>query len=160
MIKLDIEKGDTILVGKFRNRKVVVKEIGIDEHGLPTVNGKGIMKIRIEKLETKKKLKESDMDIKKIIREELARIKEGKEFISGIRFNGVYSEELNDKINYAMDDEAFNDIITLEGAEWKTKKEFRVVFWDPSASDNSKQDIAKLAKLIEKRTGLKYIGTF
>lgn len=49
-IKLDINKGDTILTGKWRNKKVVVKDIGEDENGLPTVNGKGILKIRIQKL--------------------------------------------------------------------------------------------------------------
>lgn len=50
-IELDIEKGDTILTGKFKNHKVVVDEIGEDEHGLPTVNGKGILKIRIPKID-------------------------------------------------------------------------------------------------------------
>lgn len=54
MIELDIEIGDTIRVGKFKNKRIVVKKIGKDEYGLPTVNGKGIMKIRIEKLMPKK----------------------------------------------------------------------------------------------------------
>lgn len=71
-IKLDIEVGDTILSGKFRNKKVVVKTIGIDENGSPTVNGKSILNIRIEKLmKDKKKLKESDNLIKTLLREEL-----------------------------------------------------------------------------------------
>jgi len=34
----------------LKNKKVFVKEIGVDEHGLPTVNGKPILKIRISKL--------------------------------------------------------------------------------------------------------------
>lgn len=50
MIQLPIEIGDTILTGKFRNRRVVVKEIGVDQYGHPMVNGKPILKIRIEKL--------------------------------------------------------------------------------------------------------------
>lgn len=54
-IKLDIKIGDTILTGKWRNHKEVVKEIGEDENGLPTINGKSILKIRIEKLMKKKK---------------------------------------------------------------------------------------------------------
>ena len=62
VIKLDIEIGDVILAGKWRNKKVVVKEIGEDEHGLPTINGKSILKIRIAKLEKKKDLKESSQD--------------------------------------------------------------------------------------------------
>lgn len=59
MIKLDINIGDIILVGRFKNKRIEVKEIGIDEHGLPTINGRSILKIRIEKLmKTKKNLKE------------------------------------------------------------------------------------------------------
>ena len=61
MIKIDIKVGDTILTGKWKNKKVVVKSIGTDEYGNPTVNGKSIMKIRIPKLyvkEQKMKLKE------------------------------------------------------------------------------------------------------
>lgn len=50
MIKLPIEIGDTILAGKFRNRRVEVKTIETDEWGHPTVNGKPILKVRIEKL--------------------------------------------------------------------------------------------------------------
>lgn len=54
MITIPIEIGDVILAGKFKNHRVTVKEIGIDEHGLPTVNGNGILKVRIEKLIRKK----------------------------------------------------------------------------------------------------------
>lgn len=49
-ITIPIEIGDVIRVGKFKNKRITVKEIGLDEYSLPTVNGKGIMKIRIEKL--------------------------------------------------------------------------------------------------------------
>lgn len=50
MINIPIEIGDTILAGKFRNKKIVVKEIGVDLHGGPTVNGRPILQIRIPKL--------------------------------------------------------------------------------------------------------------
>lgn len=63
MIKLDINKGDIILVGRFKNKRVEVKEIGEDENGCPTVNGRNILKIRIEKL-MKKNLKEDTMSLK------------------------------------------------------------------------------------------------
>ena len=39
-IVLDVNVGDTILVGKFKNKKIVVKNIGKDKHGMPTVNGR------------------------------------------------------------------------------------------------------------------------
>ena len=38
-----------IMVGKFRNKPVKVKEIGIDELGQPTINGNPILKFRIPK---------------------------------------------------------------------------------------------------------------
>jgi hypothetical protein len=50
MIKVDINIGDIVLGGKFKNRKIEVKEIGKDEWGHPTINGKSLLKVRIEKL--------------------------------------------------------------------------------------------------------------
>tara|TARA_B100000519_G_C14055147_1_gene349396 strand:+ start:188 stop:436 length:249 start_codon:yes stop_codon:yes gene_type:complete len=49
-LTLDIEVGDVILTGKFKNKRTVVKELGVDENGHPTVNGKSILKFKIEKL--------------------------------------------------------------------------------------------------------------
>lgn len=46
-IKLDVNIGDTLLMGKFKNKKVVVKSIGTDEHGMPTINGKKATTFRI-----------------------------------------------------------------------------------------------------------------
>jgi len=48
-IKLDIEKGDTLLGGKFKNVPIVVEEIGTDELGQPTVNGRKLLAYRIQK---------------------------------------------------------------------------------------------------------------
>ena len=47
---IPIKIGDTIMTGKFRNKPIKVKEIGIDELGQPTVNGNPILKFRIPKL--------------------------------------------------------------------------------------------------------------
>jgi hypothetical protein len=49
-ISLDIKPGDVILTGKFRNKRTVVKDIGEDEYGHPTINGKTILKFKIEKI--------------------------------------------------------------------------------------------------------------
>jgi hypothetical protein len=46
-IKLDVNIGDTVLMGKFKNKKTVVKSIGKDEHGMPTINGKKVATFRI-----------------------------------------------------------------------------------------------------------------
>ena len=55
-IKLNVKVGDTLLMGKFKNKKVVVKNIGTDEWGMPTINGKKAVTFRIPK---KENLKES-----------------------------------------------------------------------------------------------------
>ena len=39
-INLPVNIGDTILVGKFKNKKMIVKKIGTDDHGMPTINGR------------------------------------------------------------------------------------------------------------------------
>lgn len=47
--KIPIKIGDIIMTGRFRNKPVKVKEIGIDEMGQPTINGTPILKFRIPK---------------------------------------------------------------------------------------------------------------
>jgi hypothetical protein len=47
MIKLDIKVGDTLMGGKFKNKKVVVKTIGKNEKGDITINGKPLLRFRI-----------------------------------------------------------------------------------------------------------------
>ncbi len=39
-INVDVDKGDDVLMGKFKNKKVTIKDIGKDKHGMPTINGK------------------------------------------------------------------------------------------------------------------------
>jgi hypothetical protein len=45
MIPINI--GDVILGGKFKNKKIVVKEIGRNEKGDITINGRPLLKFRI-----------------------------------------------------------------------------------------------------------------
>jgi hypothetical protein len=47
-INIDVDKGDTVLMGKFKNKKVVVKDFGKDDHGMPTINGKVATTFRID----------------------------------------------------------------------------------------------------------------
>ena len=49
-MNLDINIGDTILTGRFKNKRVTVKEFGVDDKGQPTINGRPILKFRIKKL--------------------------------------------------------------------------------------------------------------
>jgi hypothetical protein len=39
-INVDVDKGDVVLTGKFKNKKTVVKDISKDQHGMPTINGR------------------------------------------------------------------------------------------------------------------------
>ena len=48
-ITLDIEVGDIVLGGKYKNKRIEVKKIGVDDIGQPTINGKSLLKFRIEK---------------------------------------------------------------------------------------------------------------
>ena len=49
MITLDIKVGDVILMGRFKNKKVTVKTVTFDQHGMPLVNGKPICNFRYYK---------------------------------------------------------------------------------------------------------------
>ena len=47
-ITIPIEIGDTVLGGKFKNKKMVVKSIGKNEKGDITINNKPLLKVRIK----------------------------------------------------------------------------------------------------------------
>ena len=57
MIKLDIKVGDTIMGGKFKNKKVIVKTIGKNDKGDITINGKPLLRFII--------LKENNIHLKR-----------------------------------------------------------------------------------------------
>ena len=48
-MKIDLEVGDIVLGGKFKNKRMKVKSIGVDDLGQPTINGRSLLKFRIEK---------------------------------------------------------------------------------------------------------------
>mgnify|MGYP003659263227 CR=1 FL=1 len=48
-INIPVKVGDTILVGKFKNKKMKIKNIGKDDHGMPTINGRKAATFRIHK---------------------------------------------------------------------------------------------------------------
>ena len=54
-VTIDLQVGDAILTGKFKNKREIVKASGGDGLGQPTVNGKPMLKFRIEKTMSKKK---------------------------------------------------------------------------------------------------------
>lgn len=46
-ITLDIKVGDVILGGKFKNKRITIKEIGKNDKGDITINGKPLLRFRI-----------------------------------------------------------------------------------------------------------------
>ena len=46
-INIPVKIGDTILTGRFKNKKTVVKSIDKDEHGMPSINGRKVVTFRI-----------------------------------------------------------------------------------------------------------------
>ena len=48
-IVLPVKVGDTIMTGRFKNKKTVIKSIGKDEHGMPTINGRKVVTFRMVK---------------------------------------------------------------------------------------------------------------
>jgi hypothetical protein len=56
-VNVDVDKGDVVLMGKFKNKKVQVKDIGKDDHGMPTINGKQATTFR-----TTEEMAKADLD--------------------------------------------------------------------------------------------------
>ena len=54
-LALDLEVGDVILTGRFKNKRTVVRKIETDEMGQPIINGMKALNFRIEKLMPKSK---------------------------------------------------------------------------------------------------------
>jgi len=68
-IEVDFEVGDVVLGGKYKNKRMVVKEIGKDELGQPTVNDKPMLKFRIEKHLPDNKKSKKTLDLEKAEKE-------------------------------------------------------------------------------------------
>lgn len=47
MIKIKVKVGDTILTGRFKNKKTIVKDITYDEYGMPIINGRPACTFRL-----------------------------------------------------------------------------------------------------------------
>jgi hypothetical protein len=49
IINIDIKVGDTLLGGRFKNKKILVKKIGKNKKGDITINDKPLLKFRLTK---------------------------------------------------------------------------------------------------------------
>ncbi len=113
MIYLDLEIGDTILTGKFRNKKVIVKDVGINERGEPTVNGKSILNIRIPKLYIKEN-KIKKLKLANLLKEEtLKNITNNKIFkylmdiTNEVRLEGEIPKKIGNLYRYSVNEYEF-----------------------------------------------------
>jgi spore coat protein CotF len=70
VITIPIEIGDTVLGGKFKNKRIVVKTIGKNEKGDIAINGKPLMKYRL----LQKEEKINEMDYEKLLPIQLSTI--------------------------------------------------------------------------------------
>jgi len=106
-IKLPVEIGDTVLMGKFKNKKVVVKDIEWNEKGDLMINGKPALKMRITKKFKKKgtitesedkKQRYINYVIDKMVKETRFRREDRKvsfPFHDHGRYKGFYDEFIN-----------------------------------------------------------------
>jgi len=99
MIKIPIEIGDIVRVGRFKNKRIEVKTIEYDEYGLPRVNGRPLLTMRIEKLMPAKTME--SMRLSTLIPE------------SVVHIDKAFNAELMDAIN----DEYHEDYTTLTPME-------------------------------------------
>ena len=61
-LDLDLDVGDIIMTGRFKNRRTTVKKISFDELGQPTVNGRKALSFRIEKLMPKSRWSQESLE--------------------------------------------------------------------------------------------------
>lgn len=47
MIKIDVKIGDTIMVGRFKNKRTKVRTIEYDEFNMPIINGRPACTFRL-----------------------------------------------------------------------------------------------------------------
>ncbi len=45
-ITIPVEVGDTVWMGKFKNKKTLIKDIDVDDTGMPTINKKKVVTFR------------------------------------------------------------------------------------------------------------------
>ena len=90
-IVLDVNVGDVILGGRFKNKKIKVKSIGKDKHGMATINGRKVVNFRIApKNEIKERVDFHDT-ADKIVKK------------AGLKSKVVFSKRGGNKADYNVD---------------------------------------------------------
>jgi len=127
-ITIDVEIGDTILTGRFKNKKTKVNSIEKDEHGMPTINGRKVTTFRIMKNK-----EENIMNKKKLVK-----------FIEGIQ------KDRNDMALYIIDlNKELSNAKVLAKKHPKYKKYIKFIQQDIKDAEK------KLAKLKSVKESIK-----
>ena len=113
MIKIPIKVGDTVLGGRFKNKKVVVKKIGKNDKGDITINDKPLLKYRIVK-ESNDSVSIFDSNWVKLLPKELTIITHNGEFNLKVKsldtehgYPGIYN--LMNSVSFIYDQNTVND---------------------------------------------------
>ena len=92
-VTLNINVGDTLLFGRYKNSPKVVEDIGTDDKGQPTINGMKLLACRIEKLIPKKEKKAAESIRYRALRSHM-RDKQGKR-VKSIPILRIVADALN-----------------------------------------------------------------
>lgn len=118
-IILDIEKGDFLYGGRFKNKKVLVKKIGKNAKGDITVNGKPLLKYRLVK-ESLESFEEDTIELLLPIRDMGMQIQilsgDGFGTWKGKTIGGMTRIFTTDKKNSGSDTYSFDS----DGFDWKS----------------------------------------
>lgn len=132
-IILPIKVGDTILTGRFKNKRTTVKSIGKDEYGMPTINGRKVVNFRIMKESIEVEFPEDmPMDENSYLKNAQSRLKKVYKHL-GVEYGQTRRGDKYVQINYIP-----------KSVPQSQSPEFVKVFYD---SDEELQKIGKTLKL-------------
>ena len=99
-IVLDVNVGDVILGGRFKNKKIVVKSIGKDKHGMPTINGRKVVNFRMTPKSNLKYEMNERVDFHQMASEIVKK--------AGLKSKIVFKDTGKNKADYNVDTDTIN----------------------------------------------------
>ncbi len=166
-MEVDLEIGDVILTGKFKNKRKVVKDFGKDDFGQPTINGLKALSFRIEKLMSKDKwskeskealefaegvneVKITKRQLRNIIKEERGRLAGAPHF--NPESPGPLEYKLVDLITSAWQQDVLSQDFEGTGPSWKAEVEEAAVQIEEALMDAGVLDsVLSLLSTIEEK---------
>ena len=97
-VNVPVKKGDTILVGKWKNHPIKVTSQGTDDAGMPTINGRKAVTFRKPKEEGVKPMRIARSTIRALIEAELAEMGDKMTRLGG-RYGGEPEKAIADPGN-------------------------------------------------------------